>query len=159
MQARDARDGCNHHAGEKLHGGNVALVEGSGRRRQHFEDAERAAEMAQGRDENGADSEPTATGEIDARIAFGVVTQHDFAGTHSFGGDAGVGLKANPEVGCGASRAGTANDFVAGAEGNRGPGGSGQVLGTLGDSADRGLKIEFGRMNFDFLAGSYGAES
>ena len=159
VQAGDARDGGDHHARQKLHGSDVALVEGSGRRRQNFEDPQRAAEVAQGRDENGADSEAAAAGKIDTRIALGVVAQHDLAGAYGFGGDAGIGLKADSEIGGGASSAGAADDFVAGAEGDGGSGGSGQMLGALGDGADRGLEVEFGGMDFDFFAGRDGAES
>ena len=39
MQAGDAGDGGDHHTGEKLHGGDIALVEGSGRRGKHLEHA------------------------------------------------------------------------------------------------------------------------
>lgn len=31
VETGDAGDGCNHHAGKQLHGGNVAFVEGAGR--------------------------------------------------------------------------------------------------------------------------------
>ena len=145
MNRGDAGDSGDHYAGKKLHGGDIALVERAGGRRQHFEDAQRAAVVAQRRDEDRADSEAAATGEVDLGIAFGVVAQHDFAGADGFGGDAGVGLQADAEIGCGATSAGAADDFVPGAECDGGSGGSGQMLGAFGDGADRRLKIEFGR--------------
>ena len=131
MEAGDAGDGGDHHAGKQLHGGDIALVEGSGGRGQHLEDAEGAAVVAQGRNENGADAEAAAAGEIDARVAFGIVAEHDFAGADGFGGDAGVGLQANSEVGSGASGAGAADDFVAGAQSDGRSGGSGQDAGRV----------------------------
>jgi hypothetical protein len=115
--------------------------------------------VAQGRDENGADSEAAAAGKINARIALGVMAQHDLAGAYGFGGDAGIGLKADSEIGGGASSAGAAHDFVAGTKGDGGSGGSGQMLSALGDGADGGLEVEFGGMDFDFFAGCDGAES
>ncbi len=117
-----------------------------------LEDTQRAAVMPQGRDEDGADTETAAAGKIDSRISFGIVTEHDFAGADGFGGNAGIGLQADPEVGSGASGAGAAHDFVAGAQGDGGTGGSGQMLGAFGDGADRGLEIKFCGMNFDFVA-------
>ena len=107
--------------------------------------------MAQRRDQDGADAETAATGEIDARIALGIVAKHDFAGADGFGGDAGVGLQTDAEIGSGAAGAGAADDFVPGTEGDGGSGGSGQMLGAFGDGADGGLKVEFGGMNFDFV--------
>ena len=70
------------------------------------------------------------------------MAEHDFAGANGFGGDAGVGLKADAEVGSGASGASAANDFISGAQGDGGAGGSGEMLGALGDGADGGLKIQ-----------------
>ena len=158
MQARDAGDGGDHHAGKQLHGGHVALVEGSGRRRQDFEHAESAAVVAQGRDQDRADSEAAAAREVDSRVALGIVAQHDFAGADGFGGDAGVGLQADSEIGSGSSGAGAADDFVAGAQSDGGSGGSGQMLGAFGNGADGGLEIEFRGMNFGVFGG-HGAES
>jgi hypothetical protein len=124
-----------------LHGGDVALVEGAGRGGQHFEHTERPAVVAQGRNEDGAHAEAAAAGEVDARVALGIVAEHDFAGAHGFGGDAGFSLQAHAEIGSGASSAGAANDFVAGAQGDRRPGGSGKVLGALRNGADCRLEI------------------
>lgn len=47
VQARNPGDGGNHHAGEQLHGSDVALVEGSRGRGQDLEDPEGASEVAQ----------------------------------------------------------------------------------------------------------------
>jgi hypothetical protein len=94
VDAGDAGDGDNHHAGKQLHGGNVAIVEGSRCGREHFEDSQGAPVVAQGRDENGTYAEAAAAGEVDAGIAFGIVAKHDFAGADGFGGDAGVNLQA-----------------------------------------------------------------
>ncbi len=127
MQAGDAGDGGDHHAGKQLHGGHVALVEGAGRGGQHFEHAESAAIVTQRRDQDGADSQAAATGEIDARVAFGVVAEHDFAGAHGFGGDAGIGLQTDAEVGSGAAGAGAAHDLIAGTQSDGGAGGAGEM--------------------------------
>ena len=163
MEGGDAGDGGDHHAGKELHGGDITFAEGAGRGGQHFEDAESAAIVAQGRNQDGADSEAVAACEIHARVAFGVVAEHDFAGADGFGGDAGVGLQADAEVGCGAAGAGAADDFVSGTQGDGGAGRAREVLGALSDGADGWFKIEFGGADFDFLsifrAGMHGAET
>ncbi len=159
MEAGDAGDGRDHHAGEQLHGGDVFFVEGAGRCREHFEDAESAAIVTQRADQDGADAEASATGEIDAGVAFGVVAEHDFAGADGFGGDAGFGLQANTEVGSGASGAGAADDFIAGAQSDGGAGGAGKMLGALGDGADGGLEIQLASVNVDFFSGADSPES
>ena len=46
----DAGDSGDHHAGEKLHGGYVAFIEGPGGGGENFEDAKSAAIVAQRRD-------------------------------------------------------------------------------------------------------------
>src|SRR5271163_932359 len=109
MNPRNPGDGGYHHAGKQLHGGYVALIKGAGGTRQNLEDAQGAAIVAQGGNQYGADSEAAAAGQIDPGIPFGVVAEHDFAGADGFGGDAGVGLQANTEVGGGASGAGAAD--------------------------------------------------
>ena len=105
--------------------------------------------MAQGRYENGTNTEAAAAGKIDARIALGIVTKHDFARADGFGGDAGVGLQADAKVRGGASGTSTADDFIAGAESDGGSGSAGEMLGALGDGANRGLEIQFCGMDFD----------
>src|SRR5580704_1423765 len=100
--------------------------------------------MAQRRDQNRADSEALATGEVDAGIAFGVVAQHNFSAAHRFRGNTVVGLQADAKIGRGASGTGAANDFFPGAQSDGGSGGSGKVLGAFGDGADRGLKVKLG---------------
>src|SRR5579863_2031294 len=47
VEAGDAGDGGYHKTRQELHGGNIALVEGSGRRGQDLEDAQRAAVVTQ----------------------------------------------------------------------------------------------------------------
>jgi hypothetical protein len=95
VNAGDARDGRDHHAGKQLHGGDVALIECAWRRRENFEDAEGSAIRTKRRDQNGASAEAAATGEIDAGVALGIVAEHDFAGAHGFGRNAGVSLQAD----------------------------------------------------------------
>jgi hypothetical protein len=135
----DAGDGGNHHAREKLHRRNIALVESSWGRRKDFENSQCAAVVAQGGDQDGADAQAAATGKVDAGIAFGIMAEHDLAGPYGFGGDAGVGLEADAKIGSGASGAGAANNFVARAQCDGGASGTGQMLGAFGDSADCGL--------------------
>jgi len=80
------------------------------------------------------------------------VAEHDLAGSDGLGGDAGIGLEADTEIGSSSSGAGPADDLVAGAQGDGSTGGAGEVLGTFGDGADGGLEIELGGMNFNFFA-------
>ena len=94
----------------------------------------------------------TATGQVDARVAFGVVAQHNFASADGFGGDAGVGLKTNAEVGSGAAGAGAADNLIACAQGDRGASCARQMLGAFCDGADGGLKIQFSGVNVDLLS-------
>jgi hypothetical protein len=115
--------------------------------------------MAQGRYKNGSHTQAAAAGKIDAGIALSIVTEHDFAGADGFGRDAGVGLQADAEVRSGASGASAADDFVAGPEGDGGPGSAGEVLGALGNGADRGLEIEFSGMDFDVFGNGDRLES
>ncbi len=68
--------------------------------------------MPQRGDENGADTQAAATGEIDTRIALGIVAEHDLSGAYALGGDADIGLQTNAKIGSAASGAGPANDFV-----------------------------------------------
>jgi hypothetical protein len=159
MDSGNARNGGYHHAREKLHGGHIALVEGSGGGRKDFENPKSTAVVAQGGDQDGADSQAAAAGEIDAGIALGIVTEHDLAGTDGFGGDAGIGLEAHTKIGSGTASAGAANNFVAGAQSDSSPGGTGQMLGAFGDGADRGLEIEFSGVNLDVFGRVDGAES
>ena len=107
--------------------------------------------MAQRRDQDGADAEAAATGEIDARVALGVVAKHDFAGAHGFGRDAGIGLKAHAEIGSGAAGAGAADDLVSSAQSDGSSGGSRQVLGALRDGTNGGLKVQLGSVNLSIL--------
>src|SRR5271163_4526964 len=105
--------------------------------------------MTQGRNQNRADAKTAAAGEIDLRIAFGIVAQHDFSRAYGFGRNSHVGLQANAKIGRGTAGTGAADDIVPSAQGDGGSGGAGQVLGAFGDGTDRGLEIEFGGMNFD----------
>jgi hypothetical protein len=159
MQTRNAGDGCNHHAREKLHGRDIAFVECAGRRRQHLKHAERSAIVAQGRNQNRANAETAAASQIHARIALGIMTQHDFAGAHGFGGNSGVSLQAYPEIGSGTAGSRAADNFVSGAQGDGRSGCPGEVLGTFSDSADRGFKIQFGGVNMNFFSHMHSAKS
>src|ERR1700678_4582321 len=104
------------------------MVKGAGGGGKHLKHAQSAAIVAQRGNQDAADAQATATGQVDAGIAFGVVAEHDFAGANGFGGDSGIGLQANSEVGRGAAGAGAADDFVAGAEGDGGSGCARKVL-------------------------------
>lgn len=78
--AREASHGRHQDTGEQLHGSDITLIEGIGRSRQHFEDAERPAVLSQRRDQNRSSAETAATGEIDPGVFLGVVTEKNFAG-------------------------------------------------------------------------------
>lgn len=158
VQAGDAGDRGDHHTGKQLHGGHVALVEGSGRGRQDFEDTESAAVVAKGRDQDRADSKAAAAGEVNARVVFGIMAKHDFAGTDSFGRDSGIGLQPDAKVGSGASGAGAADDLIASAKRDGRSGGSGKVLSALRNGADRRFEIEFTDVDFDFFRNLHSTE-
>src|SRR5215469_2853638 len=121
----------------------MTFVEGCWAGRQDFEDTQRAAIVAKGRDENRTYAQAPTTGEINARIALGVVAEHDLAGADGFGGNTRVGLQADAEIRSRAPGAGAADDFVAVTERNRRPCRPRQVLGPLGNGADCRLEIEF----------------
>ena len=159
MQAGNAGNRGHHHAGKKLHGCHVALIKSARRGRQHFENTEGAAIVTQRGNENRADSKATATGQIDARVALRIVTKHDLAGADGFCGNTRIGLEANPEIGSGTSGAGATNDFVAGAAGDGGSGGTSKMLGALGDGADGRFQILFSGMNFHFIGRRDGSEA
>ena len=78
------------------------------------------------------------------------MAQHDFAGADALGGNAGVGLQADAKIGSSAAGASAADDLFAAAQGDGGAGGSGEVPGAFGDSADGGFKVEFGGMEIFF---------
>src|ERR1700681_339933 len=128
-QAGDSGDCGHHHAGKELHSSHIALVEGTGGRGQYLENAQGAAVVTEGRDENRADSEAAATGEVHPRIALGIVTQHDFAGAYSFRRDASVGLQTSPEVRSSSAGTGAADNFVPGSQSDGRSGRAGQMLG------------------------------
>jgi len=67
--------------------------------------------VAQGRDEDGADSQAPAAGKIHTRIALGIVAQHDLPGADGFRRDANIGLQANSQIWCGAADSCAADDF------------------------------------------------
>jgi hypothetical protein len=159
MDAGDPRDGSDHHAREQLHGGYVAFVECAGRRGENLEDPEGAAEVAERRNKNRTNTQTAAAGKVNARIALGIVTQHDLPGANGFGGNAGIGLQADSKIGGSASGTGAANNFVAGTQRDGGPGGSGKMLRAFCDGADRGLEIEFRGMNLILLTDAHSAES
>src|ERR1700733_1495666 len=125
MEAGSAGNGRNHHAGEELHGSYVALIEGAGRGRQHFENAQSAAVVTQRRHQNRADSETATTGQIHARVTLGVMTQHNFAGAHRLRRDASIGLQTNSQVRSSSSGTGTTDNFVPGPQSDGGSGGTG----------------------------------
>jgi len=159
MEAGNARDGGDHHAGEQLHGRYITFIEGARRGRQHFEYAQGPAIVAQGRDKNRSDSEAAATGQVDARIAFGVVAEHDFAGAHGFGRDAGISLQAHTEVWSSAPGAGSTDNLVTGAQGDRSAGRAGKMLCALRDGADGWFKIKLGDANVDLFSGVHDSDA
>ena len=115
--------------------------------------------VAKRRYQNGTDAQAAAAGEIDARVAFGVVAKHDFAGAYGFGRDAGVGLQADTKIRGSAASAGATDDFIPGTQGNRGSGSSSEMLGAFGDGADGGLEVQLGGMDIDFFSRVDGAET
>ncbi len=74
MKAGDAGNRGDHHAGEQLHGGDIALVKCSRRRRKNFEDSQGSPVVAQRRDQDRTNTEAAAAGQIDAGISFSVMT-------------------------------------------------------------------------------------
>src|ERR1019366_4300394 len=137
----------------------IALVEGPRGRGQHFENAQGAAVVTQRRYQNRADSETAATGQVYAWVTLGVVTKHNLAGAHRFGGDAGVGLQTNPEVRSSSTGAGPAHDFIPGSQSDGRSGGAGQMPGAFGNRADSRLKMQFRRMDLGFVTQGHGPET
>src|SRR5262249_50073518 len=109
--------------------------------------------------ENRTDTQAAATGEIDPRIAFSIVAEHDFAGADGFSGDASVGLQAHTEIRRGAPGACTADNLVAGLQGDSSSRGTGKVLRSLSDRTDCRLQVEFSGVNLGFVRQGYGAKS
>jgi hypothetical protein len=153
VQAGDTGNGCHHQTGKQLHGSDIAMVKSAGGRGKHLKHAQSAAIVAQRGNQDGAHPEAAATGQVDAGVAFGIIAEHDFAGTHGFSRDSGVGLEANPEVGRGAAGAGAADDFIAGAECDGGSGGTCKVLSPLGYCADGRLQFQLGGADFHLFDG------
>ena len=80
------------------------------------------------------------------------MAKHDLAGADTVGGNSGVGLQTNSEIGRGTAGAGAADDFVSVAEGDGSASGSGQSLGAFGNHADGRLEINFAGININFIA-------
>src|SRR5215469_5905377 len=104
-------------------------------------------------------TQAAATGNIDPRVTLGIMAEHDFTGANSLRRNASISLETDPKVRCSAAGASAADNFISGTECNRGSGGTGQMLGTLGDGTDRGLKVEFRRVKLDFFRQRDGAKT
>ena len=106
--ARKAGNRGNHHARQKLHGGDVLMIERIGSRGQHFENSEGAVQLPQRRGQNRADSQPFAGEAVHVRILFGIIAEHDLSGAEALGRNAGIGLEPDAEIGSGAPGASAA---------------------------------------------------
>ena len=155
-QACHRRD---HHAGEQLHGGDVAVVEGLRKRGKYFEESYRASVMTQWCDQDGACAQTAATGQVNARIALGVVAEQDLAGAHAFSRETGIGLQVDAEVGGGSAGAGTAHDLTARAQRDCRAGSPGERLSAFGDDADARLEVEVAGHELGLRLGTLIAES
>lgn len=140
--ARKAGNRGNHHARQKLHGGDVLMIERIGRRGQDFEDSERAMQLPQRRGQDRADSQPFAGEAVHVRILFGIIAEHDLSRAEALGRNAGIGLEPDAEIGSGATCASAANDLAAVAQSEGSARGSGEDLGTLGNDPDGGLELD-----------------
>src|SRR5205085_2773161 len=103
LHTRDAGNSCDHHAGEKLHGGHVAMIEGGGRRGEDLEHSKCAPVMPQWGYEDGANSEAAAAGEINTWIALSVMAEHDLPAAYALCGNAGIGLQTHAKIRGGAA--------------------------------------------------------
>ena len=85
--SREAGNGRNHHARKELHGCNILIIEGVGCCGEHLEYPQGPLKLAEGRRQNGPDSETAASCQIHLRVVFGIVAEYNFAFAQAFGGD------------------------------------------------------------------------
>jgi len=104
-ERRQAGKGGHHHARKQLHGRDVALGKGMRRAGENFEDSEGPAEMAQGRGQDGPNSQALAHRHVYVRIVLRIMAEHDLPSADAVGGNAGIRLETNPQVRRGASGA------------------------------------------------------
>lgn len=112
---------------------------------ENFEDTQSPAEMAQRRGQDGPDSQAVADRYVYMRIILRVMAEHDLASAYAVGGNPGISLETNAQVGRGASGAGPAHHFVALAQGDRCSARARERLRPLGDQAYRGLQVNVRR--------------
>jgi hypothetical protein len=142
-----------------LHGRNVFVVEGSRRRGEHFKNPERAVVVTERRNQNRANAETAATGEVDTRVTIGVVAKHNFAGADRFRRNSGISLKSYAKIRRRTAGAGAADYFVPCAERDRGAGSSCQMLCPFGNGADCRLEIKFSGVNLYIVWNRYRLKS
>jgi len=97
--ARQARQGRDHHAGKQLHGGNVLLVEGIRSAGEHLKYTQGPAKVAQWSNQYRPHSQASATGQIDARIALRVMAKNYLSGSNAVCGNAGISLQPDTKIG------------------------------------------------------------
>ena len=139
----DLRNRGDHHPREKLHGGDILVVESVRRGGEHFEYSERTVEMAKRRDQDGTHPQVATGGHIDPWIRFSVRANQNFTGAYTFGRQSTVGLQPTTDVGRGTPGTSAAHHVVSPAKGNRRSGRARQRLRFFGDDADAGLEIEW----------------
>jgi hypothetical protein len=128
--------------GHTLQRDQIALFEGVGVIGEQFEEAAHLARPAQqGQNNDGGDAERAAGFEIHAWIGFRIIAAQQLAAGNAFAGQPGPDLKARADRGRTRSGAGAANHFVSLREGERGSGGSRNVLRALDQELERGFQF------------------
>ena len=101
--------------------------------------------MAQRGRQDGPHSQPLAGRHVHMGIVLRIMAEHDLAGADAIGGNPGIGLQTNTQVGRSAPGACAAHHFVALAQSDGGAARARQGLRPLGDQADGGLQVNVRR--------------
>src|SRR5438552_7874534 len=102
--------------------------------------------LAQWRSQDRAHAQPVATDKVNFWIVFRIVTEDDLTTPHALRGNAGIGLQADSQIGCGTPRACPADHFISPAQTDCRAAGPGQHLRTFRNYADCRLKIDLRRI-------------
>jgi len=105
FHSREAGNGCNHHAGKELHGGDILIIEGVRGCGEYLEYSQGPLKLAERCRQDGAHSQAAASCQVHLRIVFSVVAEYDFAFAQTFRGNTRVCLQADPDIGSGPARA------------------------------------------------------
>ena len=142
FQATETGDSGHHHSREELHGGDIFLIEGMWFRREYFEDTQGATKLSKRCHQDRTHSEMSARRQIHVAVGFSVVADQNFTCSYTIGGEADIGLQADPYVRSGTPRARPTDDLGAFAQCDRGPGRSGERDSFFGNDVDTRLEVQ-----------------